>query len=162
MLLSSSAGRLLSSAVPVVVPSTLLSARKKIPLRLNELWGLLYHAYIEEFVRKYKRIFFTLLASLSLLHVAINVYIVPRLNMHQLPQISKALTKVTGRDVCIQKIEWIAPTGLMGLHPIGRIQGVSVGSGFMEKSRGTIDTVDVKVDPLKTVFLWEVDVRGCL
>ena len=109
---------------------------------------MLHDAYIEEFVRKYKRVAFGVVASLSLLHIVLNVYVVPRLNLYQLPNISRALTKASGREVRVQKIDWIAPTGVTGLHPLGRIRGVSVGSGATEKSSGEIETVDVCFNPL--------------
>ena len=136
-----------NSAIP-----TAKLAREKIPARLHELWTMLYDAYIEELILKYKKVAFTVLATLSLLHIVLNAYVVPRLNRYQLPNISRALTKATGREVKIQKIDWIAPTGVTGLHPVGRIRGVSVGSGTTERSNGEIDTVDVCINPLKSIL----------
>ena len=136
-----------NSAIP-----TAKLAKDKIPARIHELWIMLHDAYVEEFIRKYKRVAFGMVASLSLLHVVLNVYVVPRLNLYQLPNISRALTKASGREVRVQKIDWIAPTGMTGLHPLGRIRGVSVGSGAQEKSSGEIETVDVCVNPLKSIF----------
>lgn len=136
-----------NSAIP-----TARLAKDKIPARIHELWVMLHDAYIEEFVRKYKRVAFGVVASLSLLHIVLNVYVVPRLNLYQLPNISRALTKASGREVRVQKIDWIAPTGVTGLHPLGRIRGVSVGSGATEKSSGEIETVDVCFNPLKSIL----------
>lgn len=126
-------------------------AKDKIPARIHELWIMLYDAYVKGFVRKYKKLAFTILAALSILHVVLNIVVVPRLN-DRLPNISRALTKASGREVHIKKIDWIAPTGVVGLHPLGRIRGVSVGSGAMEKSQGEVETVFVCVNPLKSLL----------
>ena len=138
-------------AAKSAIPTARL-AKDKIPARVHELWIMLHDAYIEEFIRKYKRLAFGIVTSLSLLHIVLNVYVVPRLNLYQLPNISRALTKASGREVRVQKIDWIAPTGVTGLHPLGRIRGVSVGGGANEKSSGEIEIVDVCVNPLKSIL----------
>ena len=52
----------------------------------------------------------------------------------------------------IDKIDWVAPTGITGLHPLGRIRGVRVGPSKTERSAAEVGTVDVVVKPLHSVF----------
>lgn len=102
----------------------------------------------------HKRMFFNamgLLGGLLVVHVSLNIWMVPRLNK-TLPSVSKNLSKTLRRDVSIHRIEWIAPTGLAGLHPIGRMRGVAVGPGSMEKSYASIDTLDVHFNPFKSLL----------
>jgi len=54
--------------------------------------------------------------------------------------------------VRIDKIDWVAPTGITGLHPLGRIRGVRVGPSKTERSEAEVGTVDVVVKPLHSVF----------
>lgn len=91
------------------------------------------------------------LGGLLMLHMALNIWAVPRLN-RSLPQVSKSLTKVLKRDVTVDKIKWIAPTGILGFHPLGRMSGVSIGPGRVERSHARLQTVDIQLKPFKSIF----------
>lgn len=92
-----------------------------------------------------------LLGGLLVVQVSLNIWMVPKLNK-ALPSVAKSLSKTLGRDVSIHRIDWVAPTGLAGLHPVGRVRGVSVGPGSTEKSHASIDTLDVHFNPFKSVL----------
>lgn len=91
------------------------------------------------------------LGSLMALHVALNIWMVPRIN-ENLPNLSKTAGKLLKRPVQVERVKWVAPTGVFGLHSIARLGGVSVGSGEFEKSHGSIKTVDLNFDPLGSIL----------
>ena len=129
-------------------------AQDKIWPNIETVVRLIFHiwkAKLEEWHRRTFLKFLGLLSGIFVLHVALNIWAVPRINKG-LPQVSKSLTKVLKRDTDIKKVKWIAPSGILGLHPIARIQGVSVGPGDVEKSNATVDTVDLHLNPLKSIF----------
>ena len=110
-----------------------------------------WKAKLEEWHRRTFLKFLGVLSGVFVLHVALNIWAVPKINK-SLPQASKSLSKVLKRDTDIKKVKWIAPSGILGLHPVARIQGVSVGPGDVEKSHATVDTVDLHLNPLKSMF----------
>lgn len=91
------------------------------------------------------------LCGLIVLHISMNLWVVPRLNKN-LPQVSKSLTKLLKRNVNLEKVKWVAPSGILGLHPLGRISGVSIGPGQVERSHAHLDTVDIHINPFKSIL----------
>lgn len=71
-------------------------AKAKIPARITELLSIVYDAYIEGLIVKYRQLGVAVLAALSMLHLLLNAFVVPRLNESHLPAISRALTKSIG------------------------------------------------------------------
>lgn len=112
-----------------------------------ELWKL----RLREFHRQTCLHILTALGASVVLHISLNTWAVPRLNK-SLPQVSKSLKKIVSRDISVKTVKWIAPTGILGFHPLGRVSGVSIGQGGVEKSHAHLDTVDVYINPIKSIL----------
>ena len=54
-------------------------------------------------------------------------------------------------QVTVGQVNWLAPTGVLGLHPIASLGPVSVGPGSTEASWAHLPEVRVSIDPLKTL-----------
>ena len=55
-------------------------------------------------------------------------------------------------QVSVGRVNWLAPTGMTGLHPIASIGPVSVGPGQFEGSWAHLPEVRVSLDPLKSLL----------
>lgn len=89
--------------------------------------------------------------ALGIFTAAINAWGIPQLNS-RLPQLAQQAAVVLKRDVEVGRVLWLAPTGLLGLHPIGSVGPISVGPGPVERSSATLDRVAVGVNPLQSIL----------
>ena len=55
-------------------------------------------------------------------------------------------------QVCLGKVRWLAPTGLMGLTPVASIGPVEVGPSSLEGSSAVLPEVLVRLDPLQSLL----------
>ena len=51
----------------------------------------------------------------------------------------------------VGQVNWLAPTGVTGLHPIASLGPVSVGPGATEGSWAHLPEVRVSLDPIKSL-----------
>ena len=56
----------------------------------------------------------------------------------------------------VGQVNWLAPTGVVGLHPAASFGPVSVGPGATEGSWAHLPEVRVSVDPLKSILQQKV------
>ena len=59
-------------------------------------------------------------------------------------------------QVTVGQVNWVAPTGVTGLHPIASLGPVSVGPGTTEGSWAHLPEVRVSLDPLKSLVQRQV------
>lgn len=56
------------------------------------------------------------------------------------------------KQVTVGQVNWLAPTGVIGLHPIASFGPVSVGPGATEGSCAHLPEIRVSIDPLKSIL----------
>ena len=88
---------------------------------------------------------------MGLVTAATNAWGVPALNK-KLPLIAHEVKGVLHRDVTIKQIHWLAPTGILGLHPLASLGPVVVGPGPTECSSGMIERVVLSLDPFRSIL----------
>ncbi|KAL0030424.1 hypothetical protein WJX79_003924 [Trebouxia sp. C0005] len=85
------------------------------------------------------------------LTAAANVWGVKRINHRSLSRVGPQASDLLGREVTVGQVNWLAPTGVTGLHPIASLGPVSVGPGATEGSWAHLPEVRVSLDPLKSL-----------
>ena len=95
--------------------------------------------------------FLACIGSILFVHVWVNVALLPKINK-KLPTVSRSVSKLLKREVEIDRVKWLAPTGILGFHPIARVGTLALGPGEVEKSHVCLQTVDVKFDPLRSIL----------
>ena len=89
--------------------------------------------------------------GLGIFTALVNAWGVPQLNS-RLPQVAQQAAAVLKRDVEVGRVLWLAPTGLIGLHPFGSVGPISVGPGPVEGSSATLDRVTIGVNALQSIL----------
>ncbi|KAL0047976.1 hypothetical protein WJX82_004829 [Trebouxia sp. C0006] len=85
------------------------------------------------------------------LTAAANVWGVKRINHSSLSRVGPQASDLLGREVTVGQVNWLAPTGVTGLHPIASLGPVSVGPGATEGSWAHLPEVRVSLDPIKSL-----------
>jgi hypothetical protein len=80
-----------------------------------------------------------------------NVWGVPALNRQLLPAAQASVSAMLQRELEVGQVHWVAPTGLLGLTPLGSFGPVRVGPGPVEGSSAEARRVTVAVDPLQSL-----------
>lgn len=81
-----------------------------------------------------------------------NLVGVRHVNAKMLPQVVAAVSTVLEREVSVQGVRWVAPTGLLGVSPLASLGGVSVGPGELEHTSVSLDSLEVSLDPLQSLI----------
>lgn len=83
---------------------------------------------------------------------AANVWGVPALNGRLLPPVQAAASALLQREVQLGVVNWVAPTGLLGLTPLASVGPVRVGAGPVERSSASLRQVTVGLDPVQSLL----------
>lgn len=81
-----------------------------------------------------------------------NAWGVPAINRQLLPQVQAAASAMLQREVALGAVRWVAPTGLIGLTPLGSLGPVCVGPGTVERSSAEVQEVTVVLDPVQSAL----------
>jgi uncharacterized membrane protein YgcG len=121
-------------------------AIKVVAAALNALWAaqrrLVYQTWARAAVAT------TL--CLGIITAAANAWGLPAINQ-RVPQAAQQVAAILKRDVRIGGVKWIAPTGILGFHPLLSVGPVHVGAGHVERSFTTVDEIKLRVDPLQSI-----------
>jgi hypothetical protein len=81
-----------------------------------------------------------------------NAWGVPAINHQLLPQVQEAASALLQREVALGAVRWVAPTGLVGLTPLGSLGPVRVGPGPVEGSSAEVERLTVALDPVQSAL----------
>lgn len=134
--------------------SNLLSILKETKPRIHNFALVIVKYWKEYFLARHKKLLLRVLATFGgvlLLHFTVNIWGLPRINK-KLPSISKSLGKIAKREIIIERVNWLAPSGLLGVHPIANVGPIQIGPGSVEQSYGSIESLDIRFSPLRSIF----------
>lgn len=139
---------------PRDVQSNFLSIVKEMKPRVQNFALIVVRYWKQNFLAWHKILLLRILATFGgvlLLHLTVNIWSLPRINK-KLPSISKSLGKVAKREIIIERVNWLAPSGLLGVHPIANVGPVQIGPGPVEQSHGRVESLDIRFNPLRSIF----------
>lgn len=139
---------------PRDVQSNFLSIVKEMKPRVQNFAVVVVRFWKQNFLAWHKILLLRVLATFGgvlLLHLTVNIWSLPRINK-KLPSISKSLAKVVKREIIIERVNWLAPSGLLGVHPIANVGPVQIGPGPVEQSHGRVESLDIRFNPLRSIF----------
>eukprot|EP00210_Caulerpa_lentillifera_P007372 g7046.t1 len=97
--------------------------------------------------------FITIIAFfVGFLTIICNTWILGYLNNRVLPENTNELTRVMEREVSLGKVNWVLPTGVIGMSPLMSVGPIDVGPGTAEQSQVFVPELRLGLDFIRSAF----------
>eukprot|EP00891_Asterochloris_glomerata_P005156 jgi/Astpho2/5156/Aster-x0241 len=106
--------------------------------------------------RWYVKLLLGLALVLGITTAAANIWGVRHLNSNLLPSAQPQMAAMMAREVDVGRVKWVAPSGVLGLHPLAAIGPVRVGPGPIEHSSALLPNVRISMDPVQSLVQRQV------